>query len=66
MQRVRTKLGLKGTRLQNITAGEFYPIYKQARQRFPAMGARAMVNYARRFYGRKISEYVFSLFFTLN
>lgn len=41
-----------------MTGEKFYPIYREARQRFPAMGARAMVNYARRFYEKKVPEYV--------
>ena len=58
VQRIRKRLDLRGARQENMTGEKFYPIYREARQRFPAMGARAMVNYARRFYEKKVPEYV--------
>ena len=55
VQRIQKRLDLWGARQENMTCKIFYLIYREARQRFPAMGA---VHYAHRFYEKKVPEYV--------
>lgn len=57
VQRLRGKLSLCGTRQQDATAEMIFPFYTEIRERFPTMGARAMVAHLRQNYNLKVSEY---------
>ncbi|KAJ7719745.1 hypothetical protein B0H16DRAFT_1336478, partial [Mycena metata] len=56
IQRLRTKLGLQGTRQQAVTAGTITPFYLEIRERYPQMGARTMVATLRQDYSIKVAE----------
>ncbi|KAJ7827354.1 hypothetical protein B0H14DRAFT_2595352 [Mycena olivaceomarginata] len=56
IQRLRKKLGLKGVRQQAATFDSIAPFYEEIRERFPMMGARAMVALLRQDYGIKVGE----------
>lgn len=58
IQRVRERLGLKGTIQQAATFETLTEIYKVIRSRFPSMGARRMVTTIRQDYSIKIPEYM--------
>lgn len=59
VQRLRKKLGLKGTIQQAASFEMVLDIYKVLRGRFPTMGARRMVTVIRQDYSIKVSEYVY-------
>ncbi|KAJ7139358.1 hypothetical protein C8R44DRAFT_605301, partial [Mycena epipterygia] len=63
VQRLRTKLSLIGTRQQAATAQMIMPFYIEIRERFPTMGARAMVAHLRQNYNIKVSENFLNKFF---
>ncbi|KAK6991985.1 hypothetical protein R3P38DRAFT_3409105 [Favolaschia claudopus] len=63
IQRLRKKLDLKGTRQQAATSETIMPFFLEIRERFPTMGARAMVSLLRQDYGIKISENFLNKFF---
>ncbi|KAF8215519.1 hypothetical protein K438DRAFT_2104665 [Mycena galopus ATCC 62051] len=56
VQRIRKKLDLKGARQRAATLESIAPFYKEIRERFPTMGARAMVSTLRQDYNIKIGE----------
>ncbi|KAJ7303717.1 hypothetical protein DFH08DRAFT_918758 [Mycena albidolilacea] len=56
VQRLRTKLGLQGVRQRGATFESITPFYMEIRERFPNMGARAMVATLRQEYSIKVAE----------
>lgn len=56
VQRLRTKLGLQGVRQRGATFESITPFYMEIRERFPNMGARAMVTALRQDYSIKVAE----------
>ncbi|KAJ7084177.1 hypothetical protein C8R43DRAFT_1051851 [Mycena crocata] len=63
VQRLRNKLDLKGSRQRSATVESIYPFYLEIRERFPTMGARAMVATLRQDYRIKVSEGFLNGFF---
>ncbi|KAJ6553413.1 hypothetical protein B0H19DRAFT_1211058 [Mycena capillaripes] len=59
VQRLRDKLDLKGVRQQAATLETIMPFYMEIRERFPTMGARAMVATLRQDYSIKVAEHAF-------
>jgi hypothetical protein len=56
VQRIRKKLGLKGTRQQGVEVETIVPLIQEIRSRFPTMGARAMVTVLRQDHDIKVPE----------
>ncbi|KAG6875146.1 hypothetical protein C0993_010596, partial [Termitomyces sp. T159_Od127] len=56
LRRVRSELGLKGTRQQHASSDTIGPFVQAIRKCFPTMGARQMVTVLRQDYKIKVAE----------